>query len=403
MDFCLSEEHIMFQDMVRKFAAKEMAPIVEEYEEREEFPMQMWPKWAEIGVLGLKYPEKYGGTPVDSIYECIVAEEFGKVCQGMTSAIAVSAIIATPLIYKVGTEEQQAKYLPPVIQGKETFAVAITEPNCGSDVAAIETTAVQDGDDYIINGSKTFITNGTFADHTIVVAKTQKKGGKKGETLFIVDKGTPGFKVSAKLRKLGWCSSETAELFFEDCRVPKENILGQFNQGFYHTMLMFVTERICMGAMGVGLAQACLEASVKYAKERKAFGRSIGTFQATGFKLVDMAMEIEMARLLTHKAAWLFDQGKDARKEACMAKCFGSEVALRAAVEAVQIYGGYGFMHEYPVSRYLRDTKVLQIGGGPSEIQRGIILQLIGFPEYSHSGVPHNQTYSETMGEENGN
>jgi len=387
MDFGLSEEHLIFQDMVRKFAEKEMAPIVDEHEDKEAFPMQLWPKWAEIGVLGLNHPEAYGGTSVGSIYECIVAEEFGKICQGMTSAISASAIIVSPLVYKVGTEKQQAKYLPPAIQGKETFAVAITEPDCGSDVAAIKTRAVEDGDHYVINGSKTFITNGTFADHVVLVAKTRSREGKKGETLFIVDKGTPGFKVGKKLHKLGWRSSETAELIFEDCRVHREQMLGRLNKGFYHIMLMFVTERISMAAMGVGLAQACFEASVKYAKEREAFGRPIGMFQATGFKLVDMAAEIEMVRLLTHKAAWLYDQGKDARKEACMAKCFGSEVALRAAVEATQIHGGYGFMKEYPVTRYFRDTKVLQVGGGTSEIQRGIILQLIGFPEYNHSSL----------------
>jgi acyl-CoA dehydrogenase len=389
MDFGLSEEHRIFQDMVRKFAEKEMAPLIEEHEEREEFPMELWSKWAEIGVLGLKYPEEYGGTPADSIYECILMEEFGRVCQGMTSAIAVSAIIVTPLVYRSGTKEQKEKYLPPVIRGEETFAVAITEPNCGSDVAGILTTAVEDGDHYVINGAKTFITNGTFADHTIVVAKTQTKEGKKGETLFIVEKGTPGFRVSKKLKKLGWRSSETAELSFEDCRVPKENMLGVINRGFYHIMEMFVTERYCMGALSVGLARACYEESLKYAKERTAFGRPIGLFQSTGFKLVDMAAQIEMARLLTYKAAWSFDQGKDTRKEACMAKCFASEFATNSAAAAVQIHGGYGFMHEYPVSRYYRDTKVLEIGGGPSEIQKGIILQLSGFPEYTHGGLPN--------------
>ncbi|MDY6851590.1 MAG: acyl-CoA dehydrogenase family protein [Thermodesulfobacteriota bacterium] len=390
MNFALSEEHLIFRDMVRKFAEKEMAPLVEESEEKQKFPMELWGKWAEIGVLGLGYPEEVGGTPADKLYEAILAEEFGRVSQGLLAGPGVSSIIVAPLVYKVGNKEQQAKYLPPVIQGKETFAVGITEPNCGSDVAAIQTTAVKDGDHYIINGAKTFITNGTFSDHVIVVAKTQKGEGKQGETLFIVDKGTPGFLPPKKLKKLGWRSSETAELYFEDCRVPAENMLGEFNRGFYHIMQMFVTERILLGAMSIGLARACYEESMKYAKERKAFGRPIGTLQATGFKLVDMAAHIEMARLLTYKACWLYDQGKDARKEACMAKCYASEFATNAAVEAVQIHGGYGFMEEYPVSRYFRDTKVLQIGGGPSEIQKGIVLQLIGFPEYTHSGIPNS-------------
>ena len=290
----------------------------------------------------------------------------------------------------MGTKKQMEKYLPPVIKGEKTFAVAITEPNCGSDVAAIRTNATEDGDYYVINGSKTFVTNGTFADHLIVVAKTETKAGKKGETLFIVDKGTPGLNVAKKLKKLGWRSSETAELVFENCRVPKENILGEINRGFYHIMEMFVTERFTMGSMSVGLARASFEASLKYAREREAFGRPIGTLQATGFKLVDMAAQTEMARLLTHKAAWTFDKGKDARKEACMAKCYASEFALKCTAAAIQVHGGYGFMHEYPVSRYFRDTKVLEIGGGPSEIQRGIILQLIGFPEYTHSGIPES-------------
>jgi len=390
MDFRLSEEHIIFQDMVRRFAKKEMAPLIEEHEDREEFPMALWKKWGEIGVLGLKYPEKYGGTPADSIFECIMIEEFSKVCLGMTTAIAVSAMIVAPLLYKFGTEEQMQKYLPGVIRGDRVFAVAITEPNCGSDVAAISTTAVEDGDYYVINGSKTFITNGTFADHVIVLAKTKSNQRKKGETLLIVDKDAPGFRVSKKLKKLGWRSSETAELVFEDCVVPKENQLGQLNKGFYHVMAMFVPERISMAAMSIGLARACFEDSLKYARERHAFGRPIGTFQSTGFKLVDMAAEIEMGRLLTYKAAWSYDQGQDARKEASMAKCYSSEFALRCAVEAVQIHGGYGFMQEYPVSRYFRDSKALQIGGGPSEIQKGILLQLLGFNEYTHSGLPES-------------
>jgi len=387
VEFELSQEHKMFQDMVKNFGAKEMGPLVEECEDKEEFPQQLWSKWAEIGVLGLQYPEDVGGTPADSIYECILTEEFGKVCQGITSGLTTSSILAAPLVYKVGTKDQQSKYLPAVVKGEEVFAIAVSEPNCGADVAAIQTTAVEDGDAYVINGSKTFITNGTFADRVIVVAKTTKEAGKKGETLFIVDKETPGFKVSKKLRKLGWRSSETAELTFEDCRVSKDRILGEINKGFYHTMLMFVTERFVIAALATGLAVACLEACLRYARERTAFGRPIGTFQSTGFKLVDMAADIELMRLLTYKAAWLFDQGKDARKEACMAKCFASEAATKAAGKAVQIHGGYGFMHEYPVSRFFRDTKVLEIGGGPSEIQRGIILQLIGFPEYAHSGL----------------
>jgi alkylation response protein AidB-like acyl-CoA dehydrogenase len=379
MDFNLTKEQRMIRDEVRNFAKKEIQPIAEEYDIREEFPMHLWPKMSEIGLLGLKLPEEYGGIPADNLSLAIVAEEIAKVCPGVLAGLGVHSYIATPYIDLFGTKEQKKEYIPASIKGDEIWAIAITEPNAGSDVTSISTTAVEDGNGWVINGSKMFITNGTICDHVIVVCTTEKRRGKKGKTLFIVHKDTPGFSASKKLKKLGFRASETAELIFEDCRVPKENMLGEYGMGFYHVMQGLVQERIITAAMGVGMAQACLELSLKYAKERIQFDKPIGSFQATGFKLVDMATEVNAARQLTYLAAWKDDMGQDAVTEVSMAKLYAAEAAARAAGYAVRIFGGYGFMMEYPVQRYYRDSKLLEIGAGTSEIQRGIILQRLGF------------------------
>jgi len=379
MDFSLSEELRMFQEMVKKFVAKEIEPIAEEYDQKDEFPMHLWGRMADVGLLGLKFSEEYGGTPADNFHLVIVSEEVGRVSNGVAASLEVHSYIATPYVDRLGTKKQKDKYMAASIEGKEIWAIAMTEPNAGSDVASISTRAVEDGDHYVINGNKTFITNGTICDHVIVVCATETGRSKAGKSLIIVDKDSPGFSVGKKLKKLGWRSSDTAELIFEDCRVPRENLIGELNRGFYYLMQGLVQERLVMAAMSVGLAQACLQECLKYAKERVQFGKPIGSFQATGFKLVDMAMEVNLARLLTYQAAWLDNVGQDAVTEVSMAKVFAAEVATRAAVNAVQIFGGYGFMMEYPVQRYLRDTKVLEIGGGTSEIQRGIILQRLGF------------------------
>jgi len=379
MDFSLDEEHRMFQEMVKKFVAKEIEPIAEESDQRDEFPMHLWSRMANIGLLGLKFPEEYGGTPADNFHIAIVSEEAGRVSSGITASLVVHSYITTPYIDRLGTKMQKDKYMAASIEGKEIWAIAMTEPNAGSDVASISTKAIEDGDHFVINGNKMFITNGTICEHVIVVCATETGRSKTGKSLIIVDKNSPGFSVGKKLKKLGWRSSDTAELIFEDCRVPRDNLVGDFNRGFYHLMQGLVQERLAMAAMSVGLAQACLNECLRYAKERIQFGKPIGSFQATGFKLVDMAMEVNLARLLTYQAAWLDNVGNDAVTEVSMAKIYAAEVATRAAVNAVQIFGGYGFMMEYPVQRYLRDTKVLEIGGGTSEIQRGIILQRLGF------------------------
>jgi len=379
MNFSLDEEHKMFQDLVRKFVAKEIEPIAEEYDRKDEFPMHLWSRMAEVGLLGLKLPEEYGGVPADNFHLVIASEEIGRASNGIAASLEVHSYISTPYINRLGTKAQKEKYLPASVKGEEIWAIGITEPNAGSDVAGISTRAVEDGDELVINGSKIFITNGTICSHVIVVCSTEKGRSKAGKSLVIVDKDSPGFSIGRKLEKLGWRSSDTAELVFEDCRVPKENLLGEHNRGFYHIMHGLVQERLVMAAMSVGLAQACLDACMKYARERVQFGKPIGSFQATGFKLVDMATEVNLARLLTYQAAWLDNIGKDAVTEVSMARIFASETATKAAVNAVQIFGGYGFMMEYPVQRYLRDTKVLEIGGGTNEIQRGIVLQRFGF------------------------
>ena len=377
MDFSLSQEHIIFQDMLRKFISNEIDPIVEEYDRRNEFPMHLWSKSAEIGLFGLQFSKKYG-TPADNLYPIIASEELSRSSIGIAGSLGMHCFVAAPYIIRFGTEEQKKKYIPPAIKGEEIWALGMTEPDAGSDFANISTTAVEDGNDWVINGTKMFITNGTICSHVIVVCNTSI-AGKTGMSLIIVDKDSPGFSSGKKLDKLGWRTSDTAELVFENCRVPKQNLLGDLNRGFYHIMEGLVPERLSMAAMGVGLAQACYDACHKYAKERHQFNKPIGSFQATGFKIVDMAMEIQLARIMTYYTAWLDSTGKDATTEVCMAKTYASEVATRAAVNAVQIFGGYGFMMEYPVQRFFRDTKVLEIGGGTSEIQRNIILKRLGF------------------------
>ncbi len=379
MDFGLSEEHRIFESTVKKFVEKEIQPIAEEYDIKEEFPMHLWRRMSEIGLLGLKLPEEYGGTQADNFHLAIVGEEIGKASPGVMAGLAVQSYIAIPYIDLFGTKEQKPKYIPPAINGDEIWAIAITEPNAGSDVTNITTTAVKDGDGWIINGSKMFITNGTICDHVVVVCATEKGRDKNGKTLFIVHKDTPGFSVGRKLKKLGFRASDTAELVFQDCRVPNENMLGEYGKGFYHVMKGLVQERIVTAAMSVGIGQACLELSLKYAKERVQFDKPIGSFQATGFKLVDMATEVSAARQLTYMAAWKDMMGQDAVTEVCIAKLFAAETATRAASNAVQVFGGYGFMMEYPVQRFFRDTKLMEIGAGTSEIQRGIILQRLGF------------------------
>lgn len=370
----------MFRETFRKFTEKEIAPLVEEAEEKEEFPRWLFKRMADLGYLCITYPEEYGGAGADKVTDCILREELARISQGFLISWSAHCWLGTYPIFAFGTEEQKQQYLIPAIKGEKIAAFGLTEPNAGSDNRALQTTARPAGSSYIINGSKIFITNATFCDYLIVVAYTDKTKGNKGINLFIVDRGTPGFQVARKLKKEGVRSSETAELFFDNCQVSKDKIIGgeQNPATFYELMKILTFGRIGVAAGCVGIAQASFEAATRYSQERVQFGHPIKDFQAIAFKIADMATQVEAARLLVWQAAWLSDQGEYCVKEASMAKLFASEVAVRCAKEAMHIFGGYGQMREYPVGRYLRDALVYEIGEGTSEIQRIIISKQLG-------------------------
>jgi len=377
MDFFLREDQRLFQESFRKFAEKEIAPLVEEAEETEIFPLQLFPQMGKLGYLCPRYAEKYGGAGIDKVSEVLMREEISRISQGIASTWSAHSHLGTFPIYHWGSEEQKEKYLVPAISGDKIFAFGLTEPNAGSDVKAIETTARREGDFYVINGRKIFITNGNICDFLTLVAYTDKSRGYRGISIFVVEKGTPGFIVTRKLKKEGVRSSETAELLFEDCHIPWENRIGE--EGSFHRIMETLNEgRIGVAGNCVGMAQGAYEAARKYAKERVQFGRPIAQFQAIAFKLADMAMEIEAARLLVLRAAWMMDIGKNPIREASMAKLFASEVAVRISKEAMQIHGGYGQMREFPVGRFHRDALVYVVGEGTSEIQRQIIAKQMG-------------------------
>lgn len=376
MDFEIKGEQKIFRIAFRKFAEVEIAPLVEKAEEEEEFPIQLFPKMGKLGYLCPRYSEEYGGAGIDKLTEVILREEMSRISQGIASSWSAHSYLGTFPIYNWGTDELRQKYIVPAIKGEKIAAFALTEPNAGSDVKSIETVARRDEGGYIINGTKMFITNGTICDFVTVVAYTDKGKGYKGISMFVVDKGTPGFIVSRKLKKEGVRSSETAELVFQDCRIPKENLIG--SEGSFTKVMETLNEgRIGVAGNCVGIAQAAYEAAIRYSKERVQFGQPIGKFQAIAFKLVDMATEIEAARFLVYRAAWMLDQGRNPIKEASMAKLYASEVAKRVTLEAMHIHGGYGQMREFPVGRFHRDALVYVIGEGTSEIQRQIIIKEI--------------------------
>ncbi len=378
IDFEFTDEQKMFRETAREFAKKEIEPLVEEYEKKEEFPKQIFPVLGEMGFLGIVFPEEYGGVGLDKVTECVFAEEMGKVCAGIAMCINAHVDLACLPIWKNGTEDQRQRYLVPGIEGRLIGALGLTEPNAGSDVRSIRTQAVKKGDRYIINGSKTWITNGCMADFHVIAAYTDKSKKGEGISLFIVDKDTPGFKVARKIEKLGHHSADTGELVFEDCEVPEENLLGGQEGGFRAVMDTLIAARITHAIKSVGIAAAAFEYALQYSKEREAFGRPISKFQAIGFKLAQMATKIETARLMAYKAAWLYDQGRRCVKEASMAKLYAAEVAQWVASEAVQVLGGYGYAVEYPVERYYRDAKLSSITEGTSEIQHIIIGRELG-------------------------
>ncbi|MDQ0254182.1 alkylation response protein AidB-like acyl-CoA dehydrogenase [Evansella vedderi] len=381
MDFSFTKEQLMIRDMVKEFAEKEIAPLAEELDRTSQFPIENFKKMGELGLLGIPFPEEYGGAGGDTLSYILAVEEIGKACggTGLSYAAAVS-LGAAPLFY-FGTEEQKREHLVPLAKGESLGAFGLTEPNAGSDAGGTRTKAVLDGDYYVINGEKCWITNASFARTVIITAVNgTDERGKKKISAFIVPTDTKGLTIRAEYEKMGVRASDTTEIILEDVRVPKENILGDLNKGFGQFLYTLDGGRISIAALALGVGRAAYEAALQYSKERKQFGKPIGSFQAIQFKLADMAMELELAQNMIYKAAWLKDQGKPFKKEAAFAKLFASEAATRACNQAIQIHGGYGYMREYHVERFLRDAKLLEIGEGTSEIQRMVIAREIGCP-----------------------
>lgn len=381
MDFTLNEEQVAIRDTCREFAEQEIKPLAEEMDATGKFPYELVHKMSELGLLGLPFPEEYGGAGADFLSYCLAIEEIsrGDVSVGITME-AHTSLGATPF-YLFGSEEQKQQFLVPLAHGEQLWAFGLTEPGAGSDSGGTQTRGTLQDGAWHINGSKAFITNaGTdmTGGVTITAVTGTRSDGRKEITNIIVPKGTPGYEIGRPYKKMGWKASDTRPLSFEDCVVPEGNILGQRGDGFKQFMQILDGGRIAIAALSVGLAQACLDESLKYAKERKQFGQPLSKFQAIQFKLADMETEIELARLMYYKAAWLHMQGKPYTREASMAKLFASETAKRAADQAVQIHGGYGFMDEYPVSRYWRSVKINEIGEGTSEVQRMLIAKLMG-------------------------
>ncbi|MEJ5187109.1 MAG: acyl-CoA dehydrogenase family protein [Candidatus Geothermincolales bacterium] len=370
--------HHEFRNSVREFVQREIVPYVDQWEEAEEFPLELYRRMGELGFLGMSYPEEYGGDN-DPVAEAVLHEELARCgSAGVAAGIGAHISIAMPQISKFGTEEQKQKYLVPGIKGESIGALAITEPEAGSDVAGIRTTARRDGSDWILNGSKTFITNGVRCDWVVVAAKTDPDKGYSGISQFVVERGTPGFKTSRKLKKLGWKASDTGELSFMDCRVPGDALLGELNRGFFQIMANFVWERLVMALSAVESSQFLFEKALEYAKERTAFGKPIGKFQAISHMLADMATEIELGRAFTYRVLKLYVEGKNPVKEVAMAKLYTCDLACRVADRALQVFGGYGYMEEYPLARAFRDARLGPIGGGTREIMREIIARSYG-------------------------
>ncbi len=378
MDFNLNEEQKLFQKIIREFCNKELKPIAEKIDKEEYFPKDFYKKMGKMGLMGMTVSQKYGGAGIDKVSYMIALEEISRYCGSTGLTVEAHNTLGIGYLYERGTEEQRQKYLPKFTTGEMIAALAITEPNAGSDVASLQTTAVKDGTEWVLNGTKQFITSGDIAGITIVMAKTDKNKGVKGISAFIVEKDTPGFKVGQLEDKLGLRGSRTAELIFEDCRVPDENMLGEKDKGFIGVMNTLDRGRTAVGAMAVGIARGAFEDSYEYAKQREQFGKPIGKFQAIQWMIADMATQIDAARLLVHRAAFLEDQGESFTKEASMAKLFASEIAMRATRNAIQIFGGYGYIKEYSVERYFRDVKLCEIGEGTSEIQRLVIAKRLG-------------------------
>ncbi|TKD70597.1 acyl-CoA dehydrogenase [Pseudalkalibacillus hwajinpoensis] len=374
MELVFTEEQKMMQKMVRDFAEKEIAPIVEEMEETDRFPRELIKRMGELGLMGIPIPEAYDGAEMDYTSYIIAIHELSKVSATVGVILSVHTSVGTLPILSFGTEEQKQKYVPKLATGEYLGAFALTEPSSGSDASSMKTRAVRDGDHYILNGSKIFITNGGEADTYVTFARTNPdEKGSKGVTAFIIERDMPGFSVGKKEKKMGLNGSNTVEIIFEDCRVPVENRLGEEGQGFKIAMANLESGRIGIAAQSLGIAEAALEYATAYAKEREQFGKPIGQNQGLGFKLADMATDVEAAKLLTYRAADLKNHGTPCMQEVSMAKLFASKAAVKASIEAVQVYGGYGYTKDYPVERLFRDAKVCEIYEGTSEIQKIVI------------------------------
>jgi butyryl-CoA dehydrogenase len=373
MNFDLTDDQLLIQGMAREFATTEVAPIAAEIDRNHRFPEELIPKLAELGLLGVPYPEEVGGAGADWLSYVLVCEEISKVCGSTGVIIAAHTSLGTGPIFKYGNEAQKEKYLRDLTSGRKLAAFALTEPAAGTDAAAGQSTAVLDGDEYILNGSKIFISNGGFADVYIVTAMTDPSQGTRGISAFIVEKDTPGFTVGERERKMGIKASSTTPLYFSDCRIPKDALLGKEGHGFPMAMQTLDGGRIGVGAQALGIAQGALDASIAYAKERVQFRKPIAAQEAIQFMLADMATEIDAVRLMVYRAAWNEDNGRPYGKEAAMVKVFGSEMATRVAGKAIQIHGGYGFTESYPVERAYRDAKITEIYEGTSEVQRMVI------------------------------
>ena len=373
-----TESHEIFRKTIRDFCEKELAPHAEEWEREEIFPREVFNRFGELGFLGIRYPEDVGGSALDYWYTVVYAEELPR-CRmsGLAMAMMVQSDMATPIINTHGTKEQKEEFLVPAIKGEKIAALGVTEPNAGSDVANIRTIAKRDGDDYVIDGSKTFITNGTRADFVTLAVKTTPAEGYHGVSVFLVPTSTPGFHVSRKLKKMGNHSSDTAELHFDSMRVPKRYLLGEEGMGFYYIMENFQGERLIGSISALAGADLILEKTIEYCRQREAFGRPIAKFQVNRHKIVDMATKIEAGRQLNYHCADLTDRGINCVKEISMAKIFCGELAIEVAHHCVQLHGGYGYMDEYDVSRAYRDARLITIGGGTSEVMKEIISKLM--------------------------
>ncbi len=377
MNFDLNEEQQQIKYSIREFAEAELLPHVMEWDESQHFPIELLPKFAQLGLLGVIFPEEYGGANMGYVEYATIIEELARVDPSIGLAVAAHNSLCSNHIYIGANEAQKQKYLTPLAQGDYLGAWGLTEPSSGSDASSMKTVAIRKNGGWVLNGSKNFITNATFAGTTVALAITDRTAGSHGISAFLIERGTPGFTVAKKENKLGMRASDTAQLIFDDCHVPDANLIGEVGHGFIQAMKVLDGGRISIAALAVGIAQGAYEAALKYAKERFQFGKPIAEFQAIQFKLADMAMEIDAARLLTYRAAEMKNEGKVITRESAMAKLYASEVAVRVAEESVQIHGGYGYIKDYPAEKFWRDSKLCTIGEGTSEIQRTVIARQI--------------------------